>query len=205
MTYAKAHLAEAYTAACSTCAKVTDVGLSYTARGETSDVYESTLHSGGYYHVPATYWPNGALNQLNNAACSGNPCLPGLTTFTFGPDGEGRPNTVTASSGQNPVTGTTYNLYSSPPQTTVSFGSGDSDIFTSDTHTGRMTQYKFNVGSQPQSVIGQLNWNANGSLSSLAVTDPFNSANTQNCGYTHDDLTRLAAVNCGPVLNVSDT
>jgi len=197
MANAKTRLAEAYTAACSTCSKVTDVGLSYTARGETSDVYESTLHSGGYYHVPATYWANGALNQLNNASCSGQPCFPGLTTFTYGADGEGRTNTVNAASGQNPVTGTTYNLYTSPPQTTVSFGSGDSDVFNSDANTGRMTQYKFNVGSQ--SVVGNLTWNPNGTLVHLGITDPFNSSNAQSCTYSHDDMIRIASANCGSI------
>jgi RHS repeat-associated protein len=29
------------------------------------------------------------------------------------------------------------------------------------------------------------------------ITDPFNAANTQNCTYSHDDLVRLASVNCG--------
>ncbi len=41
--------------------RVTDEGFSYTARGEMSDVYESTPNSGGYYHTNATYSANGAL------------------------------------------------------------------------------------------------------------------------------------------------
>jgi len=48
--------------------KITDIGLSYTARGEPSDVYESTPHSAGYYHATATYWTNGALDQLTGPA-----------------------------------------------------------------------------------------------------------------------------------------
>jgi RHS repeat-associated protein len=194
-------LAEAETDACAwpvtQSSIITDEWFSYTARGESSDVYESTLHSGGYYHVPATYWANGALNQLNNASCSGQPCLPGLTTFTYGVEGEGRPNTVSAGSGQNPVTGTNYNLYNPPPQITVSFGSGDSDVFNSDANTGRMTQYKFNVGSQ--SVVGNLTWNPNGTLGNLGITDPFNSSNAQTCTYSHDDMTRIASANCGSI------
>src|SRR5205807_1257125 len=117
--------------------------------------------------------------------------------FFYGVDGEGRTNSTSASSGQNPVTGTTYNPYSSPPQTTVNFGSGDSDVFNFDSNTGRTTQYKFNVGSQ--AVVGQLNWNPIGTLRSLAITDPFNSANTQTCNYAHDDLTRIASANCGSI------
>jgi RHS repeat-associated protein len=197
MTTVKTRLAEAYTCVSPCTSKITDLGFSYTARGETSDVYESTPHSGGYYHVPASYWANGGPNQLNNASCSSQPCLPGLPTLTYGADGEGRPSTVSASSGQNPVTGTTYNPYGTPPQTTVSFGSGDSDVFNSDANTGRMTQYKFNVGSN--AVTGALTWNPNGTLGQLAITDPLNSSNAQTCNYTHDDLTRIASASCGSI------
>jgi RHS repeat-associated protein len=33
----------------------------------------------------------------------------------------------------------------------------------------------------------------------LNITDAFNSADTQNCAFTHDDLTRLASANCGAI------
>jgi RHS repeat-associated protein len=201
MANAKTRLAEAYTCVSPCSSKITDLGFSYTARGETSDLYQSTLHSGGYYHLGQTYWANGGPNQLNAASCSGLPCFPGLPMFTYGADGEGRPSTVTAGSGQNPVTGTTYNLYSSPPQTTVNFGSGDSDVFNYDSNTGRTTQYKFNVGSQPQSMVGALSWNPNGSLGSLGITDPFNSSGSQTCNYTHDDLERIGSTPTVPGVN----
>jgi RHS repeat-associated protein len=58
-----------------------------------------------------------------------------------------------------------------------------------------MTQYKFNV--KTQAYVGNLTWNANGTLSSLGITDPFNAADTQSCSYAHDDLVRIASVNCG--------
>ena len=48
-------LAEAYTGQ----SKTTDLGFSYSPRGEVTDVYQSTPNSGGYYHVSASYWPNG--------------------------------------------------------------------------------------------------------------------------------------------------
>jgi RHS repeat-associated protein len=197
MATTKTRLAEAYTCFSPCTSKITDLGLTYDARGEVSDEYESTTHSGGYYHLSETYWANGAPNQLNAASCSGLPCFSGLPTFTYGADGEGRPSTVNTSSGQNPVTSTTYNLYSSPPQTTVTFGSGDSDVFNFDSNTGRATQYKFNVGSQ--AVIGAMAWNAIGTLRSLGITDPLNSSNAQTCNYTHDDLTRIASANCGSI------
>lgn len=200
MNNAKTRLAEAYTTSSSCTSNCTDFGFSYTARGEVSDVYESAQHSGGYYHVSGSYWASGALNQLNSASCNSQPCLTGLPAFTYGADGEGRANTINASTGQSPVSGSTYNLYSSPPQAIVNLGSGDSDVFNLDANTGRTTQYKFNVGSQ--SMIGVLTWNANGSLGSLAITDPFNSGGTQTCTYVHDDLERIggssttAGVNC---------
>src|SRR5205807_63045 len=79
----------------------------YSARGEVTDVYESTVHSGGYYHLTGTYFAHGAANSL-----SGVPGLPtiyyGGNADTSGLDGEGRYLKVTASSGTSPVTGVTY-------------------------------------------------------------------------------------------------
>ena len=49
MANAKARLAEAYTASTPTGTKITDLGFSYTARGEPATLLESTPHSGGYY------------------------------------------------------------------------------------------------------------------------------------------------------------
>jgi RHS repeat-associated protein len=191
MTNVKSRMAEAYTATSSTGTKITDVGLSYSARGEVSDVYESTPNSGGYYHTNATYWANGALDVLT--ATYGTNSITGLPSFTYGPDGEGRTNTVSASTGQNPVTGTTYNVASLA--TKVSLGSSDSDSFTYDPDTNRMTQYEFTVDGQ--NVIGKLTWNPIGTLEDLVVTDPFFSGGNQSCAYSHDDLMRIASVNCG--------
>jgi RHS repeat-associated protein len=97
------------------------------------------------------------------------------------------------SAGQNPVTGTTYNVASLPTQ--VSLGSSDSDSFTYDPATNRMTKYTFTVNSQ--SVVGTLTWNSIGTLEDLSVTDPFFSGGNQSCAYTHDDLSRIASANCG--------
>ena len=103
------------------------------------------------------------------------------------------------------MTATAYNAYASPPNVQVTLGSGDSDTFQFDVNTGRMTQYKYTVGATPQSVVGNLTWNANGSLAQLAITDPFNSANAQTCGYSHDDLARIASANCGTAANQTFT
>jgi RHS repeat-associated protein len=187
MANAKTRLAEAYTCVSPCTTKLTDAGFSYSARGEINDLYESTPNSGGYYHANALYWESGALKQFSG--------LPSLPTISYAPDAQGRPNTVTASSGQNPVTGIAYSPYAAP-QLTVNFGSGDSDVFTANTSTGRLTQYKFNIGAT-QSLTGNLTWNANGSLQQQAITDNFNSANTQTCNYAYDDLSRLVTGNCG--------
>jgi RHS repeat-associated protein len=187
MSNAKTHLAEAYT--CTSCpgTKITDVGFSYTARGEPSDAYESTPHSSGYYHVSASYWPNGVVHQLSG--------LSGLPTITYGVDSKGRGYSVSASSGQNPVSSVTYNTASEITQ--INFGSSDSDSFSYDSNTNRMTQYSFDVNGS--SMVGALTWNAIGTLSGLTVTDPFYSGGNETCSYTHDDLTRIAGVNCGSV------
>jgi len=178
-------LAEAYTCTGSCTSKLTDVGISYTARGEVSDVYESTPNSGGYYHVTQSYWANGAPNVLSN--------LIGLPTITYSVDAEGRVTSATAASGQNPLSSTTYNTASLP--TAVNFGSSDSDSFSYDPNTDRMTGYTFTVNSQ--SVTGTLTWNSIGTLEKLVISDPFNSNNAQTCTYTHDDLTRIASDGCG--------
>ena len=164
----------------------TDLGFVYSSRGELTDVYELTPHSnGGYYHVSAAYWANGLINTLNTR-------LTGLPTWTYNPEGEGRASTISAS-GQNPVTSTSYNVAGQP--TGVTFGSSDSDAFLFDPATGRMTQYQATVYGS--SMTGALTWNANGSLQQLAITDPFNSNNAQTCTYQHDEVARIAAVNCG--------
>ncbi len=185
MANAKTRVAEAYTCFSPCSSKVTDEGFSFTARGELSDTYESTPHSSGYYHVTGTYWANGAVDQLGG--------VPALPSITYGVDGEGRPSSASASSGQNPLTTTTYSTASLPLQVTL--GSGDSDSYAYDPNTERMTQYKFTVNGS--SLTGNLSWNQNGTLGSLAITDPFNSGDTQSCTYTHDDLARIASANCG--------
>ena len=161
---------------------ITDEWFSYTPRGEISDTYESTPHSGAYYHSASTYWANGAMNQLTGYVGS-------TLNYSFGwnLDGEGRP----LSDGL--VSGATYNVVSQPTQ--VNFTWGDSDLYAYDPYTGSMTQYQFEVNSQTNT--GALTWNPNGTLGSLNITDPFNPADTQTCNYAHDDLVRIASANCG--------
>jgi RHS repeat-associated protein len=188
MANAKARLAEAYTCFSPCTTKLTDIGLSYTVRGETSDSYESTPNSGAYYHAAQSYWANRAPNQL-----TGNIGLP--ATITYNPDGKGRVNSVSASSGQNPLSSTTYNTAGLPTAINLGSGSGDADSYTWDPSTNRMTQYKFTVNGT--SLTGALGWNANATLQTQNITDGFNSASTQNCSYQYDDITRVTSANCG--------
>jgi RHS repeat-associated protein len=184
MANTKGRLAEAYTG--SPSGKISDIGYSYSKRGEVTDIYAATPHSGGYYHIVGQYWANGAVSQLS---------LPGVPTISYGVDGEGRINTATASSGQNPVISATYNYVVAPKSVTVNLGSGDSDTLSLDANTNRATQYKVTINSQ--SLIGNLGWNANGSLASLGITDPFNASDNQNCSFSYDDVARISNVNCG--------
>lgn len=82
MANAAGRLAEAYTCVSPCSTKLTDVGISYSVRGEPSDVYEGTPNSGGYYHVGEQFWANGGMKQLSGLAS--------LPTFTTTLDGEGR-------------------------------------------------------------------------------------------------------------------
>ena len=196
MSNARGRLAEAFTcvAGASNCAGsnlLTDEDFSYSVRGELTDLYESTPHSGGYYHTTASYWANGALNTLGG--------VPGQTAWTYGVDGEGRLSTAVQGS-TNLVSSVTYNQASQPR--IISFGV-DSDNYTYDTNTGRMTNYTFTVGTAPKSLIGNLTWNANGTLRQLQITDQFNAGGTQTCNYGtastagYDDLGRLLSADCG--------
>lgn len=192
MSNAKTRLAEAYTCIGGCSSKTTDLGFSYGSTGQTSDVWELTPHSGSnyYFHVTATPWPNGAINILSN--------LVGLPTITYGADGEGRMSTVSASSGQFPVTSVSYNPASQV--TGVTYGSSDTDSFTYFSTTGRMQTYTYSMGSAPKTDSGTLNWNSNGTLLSLTISDQINTANTQTCNYTHDALGRIASANCGSTI-----
>jgi RHS repeat-associated protein len=190
MANAVGRLAEAYTG--SSGSKVTDEFFSYSKRGELLDTYEYAPHSNTpYYHASASFWANGTIASL--ALLSPANLLP---SQTFGVDPKGRPSSVTASSTQNPtvVSSTNYDLVNY--KTTVNFGSGDSDVFAFDANSGRLTKYTFNVGNSTD--VGQLTWNPNGSLGTLQIIDGIaGTTDSQTCNYAHDDLSRIASVNCG--------
>jgi len=191
--------AEAYTCTGSCTSKTTDIFFSYSARGEITDTYESTPHSSGYNHVSANYWPHGVLSSLGITNITSLPTIYYGASDGSGLDGEGRITKVIAGTSTNLTSGITYTTNGTTQPigslTAMTYGSGDSDGFGYDTLTGRLTSYTFNMNGLAAK-SGTLTWNANGSLKQLALTDNLNSGNTQTCSYSHDDLARVASVNC---------
>ena len=192
-------LKEAYTNECSSPngAPITDEWYSYSPRGELTDVYELTPHSGTYYHTSAAYYASGSLETL-----SGIPSVPVLNFGNRGAglDGEGRYTQVTASSSPNPVTNATYSSTSTSNPlgvlTSVTYGSADSDSFSYDPNTGRLSSYTYSVNGNADT--GTLSWNSNGTLGSLVIADSVTgTGDSQTCSYTYDDLRRLGGANCG--------
>lgn len=191
MANAATRLAEAYTCSGTCNSKNTDLGFSYSAIGLTTDVWENTPHSGGYYHTTASYYPDGSLSSLSG--------VPGVSGITYSVDGEGRLNTA-AFGTTSVVSGVAYNAANQPlfiynMSNATASSSGDNDAYTYEPNTGRMTSYTFTVASA--SVTGNLTWNTNGTLFQLAITDGFNSGGTQTCNYGHDDLMRINSASCG--------
>ncbi len=180
---------------------VTDEFFSYSARGETTDVYEATPHSGSgvYYHTTASYWATGALQSLSG--------IPSVPTIYYGAngaglDGEGRYTQVTAASGTNPVTNVSYSTSSTTNPlgalTGVTFGSADTDSFSYYPNTGRMKTYTFTVNGKTD--VSTLTWNTNGTLQELAIVDNIpGTLDTQTCYYQYDDVQRLSSSLCGSI------
>jgi RHS repeat-associated protein len=190
----KGRLVEAYTnSACNgTASLVTDEWFSYDANGRNTDLDQSTPNSGGYYHTTVSYWANNTVASLTG--------VPGLSSWSFTPDGEGRPYSATYNSASplDWVTSTTYypSNGSNPPQNIVTYGDSDTDVSSFDSTTGRMNGFQFNVGSPATTLTGTLGWSANWTLGSMAITDGFTAANSQNCGYGYDALSRISSVGC---------
>ncbi len=164
-----------------------DEWFSYDKNGRVTDVWESTPHSGGYYHTSVVYNPNGSPASLSG--------IPGYGTFNFGVDGEGRPSTATVGS-TTLVNGVTYDAASNPLTVSVG-GAGDSDTYAYDANE-RMTSYSFSANSVTDN--GTLTWNPNGTLGSLAIVDGFNAGGSQTCSFLYDDIIRELTDNCGSSL-----
>ena len=195
MTNSLGRVAEAYTAPTSSGSKVTDEGFSYTLRGEISDVYESTPNSSGYFHTTATYFGNGAVHTVGG--------VPGQGTLTYSLDGKGRPYSAILGSSTTLASTVTYNASDQP--LVITLGLGDTDTYTYDQNTGRMTSYQFlTAGATAYANSKTLGWNQNGTLRQsvlqtatgnvLAVPVPCYYGTSSIAGY--DDVGRLISVNC---------
>lgn len=161
---------------------LTDEWFGYDTKGNITDVWQKTPHSGSYYHSSASYFPNG---QLASAT------IPSLGTVTYALDGDGKSYSAVQGS-LNLVSSVTY---SPVGPTTINIGSGsDHDTYGYDA-VGRMHTFQFFVGTK--NALGTLNWSANGTLGSLNVVDGFSATNTQTCTFAYDDAARLTSDQCG--------
>jgi RHS repeat-associated protein len=187
-------MAEAATTNCSTTL-ITDEWFSYDKDGRITDQWELTPNSGQYYHSTAVFYGDGTVNSVQLVS-------PSLYTMTYGLDGEGRWNALNSGS-QKYVTAATFNPSSQPTEIALTGSTPDQDDYVYDPNTGRMTKFTFEVGNTPATMVGQLNWNTNGTLNNLAITDGFNAGGTQTClfnplsGMGYDDLGRLVNDDCG--------
>jgi YD repeat-containing protein len=188
-------MVEAATDSCSSGTLITDEWFAFDKDGNRTSMWELTPHSTQYYQSTATFFGNGVPATVDLAS-------PSLYTMTYGLDGEGRMSTLTdTTANQSIVTGTTFFPAANPA--VVSLTGTDNDAYTYDWNTGRMTKFVFTVGSN--NLTGNLDWNPNGTLGYLAVTDGFNSEGSETCysnssgslGYGYDDLGRLVEFDCG--------
>jgi YD repeat-containing protein len=175
--------------------QITDEWFSYSARGENLDLWESTPHSGGWYHAQQGYFANGVIHTLQGFKGAGT-STPFSDLFTYNLDGKGRPYGMTDSTASVSIwNSTAYNVADQP--TAVVPSAGGTESFVYDGNSGRMTQWSSTAGSKTQT--GTLTWNANGTLQTLQITDSANSANAQTCSNLYDDLARLKSAHCGTV------
>ena len=162
--------------------------FSYDARGEVTDFYESTQHS-GWYRVQQAYFPNGVLMSAQGFNGTGT-SVPFSDLFSYSVDGKGRPYGM-VDSGTTVWGSTTYNAADQP----LTVNAGGTEVFTYDPNSGRMTTWTSTPTNNGQQA-GTLTWNLNGTLQKLQIADTTGSGSGQTCGYTYDDLARLASVNC---------
>ena len=160
--------------------------FTYNARGETTDFYEWTKNLNDFYQVTSTYWDNGLVNTVSG--------IPGVPTITYTANEGGRPYKVMAGASQYLISNAAYNA--AGQLLNMTYGSGDSDTLNYYTDTLRYKKYDFNFGITQKHVTGDLTWNHNGTLAGLVITDGNDSTKSQTCGYTYDDLSRIATVNC---------
>lgn len=193
------NLARAYTCTGTCSSKITDILYSYypemaggTPTGRfVVDSWEATPNSGAYNQTREIAYPNGTRSEL---AAFRNGASFGFPRVAYGIDGKGRPVTARdLGTSTDLVTATTYNPGNQI--LSASLGSGDTDSYTYDAITRRLTQYTFS--GTGYTVTGQITWNTNGSVQQFQYTDSVDPTKNQTCTYAADDLQRIASVNCG--------
>jgi RHS repeat-associated protein len=166
----------------------------YNARGDTTDAYFRYYPAAGssIYHVQQSYYPDEATMSLQGFIGNGT-TTPFSHAFGFALEGEGRPYGVwdSTENGETVYGPTTYNPFGEPTQVSIV---GGQESFQYDPNSARMTQWS-SVTANTQT--GNLTWNANASLQSLAITDNGNSGNSQTCSYIYDDEERISSAQCG--------
>jgi RHS repeat-associated protein len=185
-------LVEGATDKCSSGTLTTDEWFAYDQDGRNSDMWESSYSVPSYYyHSHVNFYANGTINTLQIAN-------PSYHTFTYGLDGEGRWYSLTdTTASQNIVTSVKQFPANNPVVVNLTGTTPDNDAYTIDQYTGRVDQYVFSVGNTPTTLKGVLNWNADGTLGSLATTDGFDSGGSLTCADAYDDWTRLVKFDCG--------
>jgi RHS repeat-associated protein len=168
---------------------ITDEWFAYDADGRMTDMWEKTPHSSGFYHATVTLNPDGTISTVGG--------IPGYATYTFTPDGEGRPN-LAAQGSTTIINGTNYDAASRPLSVLIGANAADKDTFTYDA-IERMKNYTFTVGGKTMS--GTAGWSSNSTLGTLNITDTFNAGGAQNCTFSYDDVARLTSSNCGTTGN----
>lgn len=159
----------------------TQVGFGYDVMGRRIWAADFSQNSKTWLVTSETYFPNGAVSGLT---------VPGLAAVAYGLDGEGRPNIVSVGGAQ--IASASFGAFG-PVSATLP---GGSDSYQHDPATGRLTQFSFAAAGGTDT--GALSWNPNGSLRQLAVNDTIpGTVDSQTCSYSHDDLGRIAAANCG--------
>jgi RHS repeat-associated protein len=185
-------MVEGATDKCTFGTLITDEWFAYDQDGRNSDMWESSYSVPSYYyHSHANFYANGAINTLQIAN-------PSYHTFTYGLDGEGRWYSLTdTTASQNIVTSVKQFPANNPVVVNLTGTTPDNDAYTIDQYTGRVNQYVFSVGNTPTTLKGVLNWNADGTLGSLATTDGFDSGGSLTCADAYDDWARLVKFDCG--------
>jgi RHS repeat-associated protein len=178
----------------------TDELFCYDPTGRKSDTFLWTSNGyNAYGHISEAYYPNGAPETISWDASTWPTPTPPTINYTLDP--MGRMYSVADSAGNTLVSSTTY--YLDNDANTVTFGNGDGSVYTeyanfapnAATHT---------IGTSGGNTVGHKPvWNSNGTLQSLLTVDKFNSANSQTCTFSYDDLIRISTDNCGAAWNES--